>query len=379
MANTTSKSKEPDVQGSAGSSVLGFHRLKTRNKILVGFAVPVCFVVIIAVIVHRSIGALIETAGSVQHTQTVISGGQELLRLMIDMETGERGFLITGKNEFLQPFTDAQELWNEKIINLRNLVSDNPAQVQRLDRIDNLEKQWLEEAAAVEISKRRSVQIGNKSLAYMQDTLRRGVGKNILDRIRANLDRITTSVFESGNQYAANLLLAIAKDIVDQETGQRGFLITGDESFLEPYLSGQRSFNRNVSDFRRVVESAYRKQDILNEIAALQKLPERWLVEAATQEIQLKRELLASSSSSSSSSSNFGTIEERLSRGTGKSILDSMRSVMSAMNRDFERARNLSAQTLVGLIIKDLVDQETGQRGFLLTGKDEFLRPFEIG
>ena len=343
MSKPLSKIEEPSVQGSTGRSVPGFNSLKTRDKILVGFAVPLFFVVIISVVVNRSIGNLVETADGVQRVQSVIAGGQELLRLMVDMETGERGYLITGKDEFLEPFNDAQKLWNEKMFSVQNLVRDDPAQIQRLERVDDLEKQWLREAAAVEISKRRDVQVGNKSLAYMQNTLRREVGKNILDEIRDILDRMTATVLESGNQYAANLLLAISKDVVVQETGQRGFLITGDDSFLDPYTAGQRSLNRNVSDFRRVMEGAFHKGEVLPKIAEVVALSEKWLLEAANPEIQLRRDLNAKASSAS----GFGTIEERLSRGTGKSILDEMRASLANLNRIYARARNPIAQGLV--------------------------------
>ena len=87
-----------------------FHQLQTRQKILLGFCVPLLLLIINAVVVYFSIGKLLDTSQWVQHTQRVISGGQELSKLMIDMETGERGFLITGKEPFLEPFHTAQNV-----------------------------------------------------------------------------------------------------------------------------------------------------------------------------------------------------------------------------------------------------------------------------
>ena len=106
-----------------------FDQLQTRQKILLGFSVPLLLMIIIATVVYFSIGKMVGDAQWVQHTQQVIAGGQELNKLMIDMETGERGFLITGKEPFLEPFHTAQKIWDNKIANLKSLVSDNPVQI----------------------------------------------------------------------------------------------------------------------------------------------------------------------------------------------------------------------------------------------------------
>ena len=132
-------------------------------------------------IIVGSIERLVETSHWVQHTEQVISGGHDLSKLMLDMETGERGFLITGRAQILQPFLAAQTAWGDRMRDLKTLVSDNPAQVERLEVVDQLQKRWLKDAAAIEIEKRRRVPVANKSLVYMQNTLRRKVGKTILD------------------------------------------------------------------------------------------------------------------------------------------------------------------------------------------------------
>ena len=89
-------------------------RFNTRTKILLGFSVPMSLLLIICTVVYFSIGELIETSMWVKHTQKVIADGKELEKLMVDMETGERGFLITGKDNFLEPFNQAKQVWDEK-------------------------------------------------------------------------------------------------------------------------------------------------------------------------------------------------------------------------------------------------------------------------
>ncbi len=115
-----------------------FQSLNTRQKLLLGFSVPLLLMVLIGIVVNSSIGKLVDDTKQVQHTHEEIAGGQELINLMIDMETGERGFLITGKEHFLDPFKSAKSEWDDKISRLTSLVSDNPAQVERLNTIDQL-------------------------------------------------------------------------------------------------------------------------------------------------------------------------------------------------------------------------------------------------
>lgn len=150
-----------------------FQQLKTRQKILLGFSVPLLLMVVIAAVVYQTILESNETSKWVKHTHEVIAAGHELNKLMVDMETGERGFLITGKEGFLEPFNDAKSVWEDKVNEYKILVGDNPEQVKKLEKVDQLQKQWLLQAAEVEINKRRSVPESDKSLTYMQNVLRK--------------------------------------------------------------------------------------------------------------------------------------------------------------------------------------------------------------
>ena len=175
--------------------------LSTKNKIVVGFFIPILLMVAIAIIVYFNIEKQISTSKWVEHTHQVVADVREIQKLLLDMETGERGFLITGKDNFLEPFNDAKKLWSEKLSALKTLVSDNPKQVERLNTIDLLQKQWLIKAAGVEISTRRKVNsydlkgieqrqksnLNSSPMVTMKDVItliERETGKAIVDQIR---------------------------------------------------------------------------------------------------------------------------------------------------------------------------------------------------
>ncbi|MDX1626682.1 MAG: CHASE3 domain-containing protein, partial [Wenzhouxiangellaceae bacterium] len=81
---------------------------------------------------------LVEAQSRVPHTLRVIEVKQELLTRLVDAETGQRGFLLTGDPEYLDPFRDAEgDAWR-LIASLRQLTHEIPAQQERLDVLEPL-------------------------------------------------------------------------------------------------------------------------------------------------------------------------------------------------------------------------------------------------
>ncbi len=65
----------------------------------------------------------------------------------------------------------------------------------------------------------------------------------------------------------------VAKLAVDQETGMRGFLLTGDESFLEPYKLGKPKMDVDLDALKELVSDSQPQLERVNRIDALQ---EQW-------------------------------------------------------------------------------------------------------
>ncbi|MFG1710412.1 CHASE3 domain-containing protein [Nonomuraea sp. M3C6] len=70
-----------------------------------------------------------------RHSTQVLVVANRLERLIIDMETGPRGFALTGQQQFLQPWQEAVAAYPGEIDKLERLVADNPAQQARARRI----------------------------------------------------------------------------------------------------------------------------------------------------------------------------------------------------------------------------------------------------
>ncbi|MFZ6649268.1 response regulator [Undibacterium sp. TJN25] len=148
-----------------------FRRILARNVTLplaVGVATAALFIALIAY--------LLSVLGWVEHTERVIGNANETIKLSVDLETGMRGFIITGNESFLAPYKLGKPKISAEMDSLNELVSDNAVQIDRLKRIRALQTQW--DAFATELIALRR-QNGN-----VQEILQSGRGKLEFDEIR---------------------------------------------------------------------------------------------------------------------------------------------------------------------------------------------------
>lgn len=104
--------------------------------------VPVGLLLLIAGLLEFQVHRLKSAQDWVDHTDVVLAQSRLLLRLMIDQETGLRGFVVTRDERFLQPYHEAKLVLPGVFERIRNSVADNPAQLQRLADIRQNYDQW---------------------------------------------------------------------------------------------------------------------------------------------------------------------------------------------------------------------------------------------
>lgn len=97
----------------------------------------------------------------VNHTHKVIGMAKNIQILAVDMETGMRGYLLSGSPGFLEPYQQGTNQFSKQIEELKQVVSDNPTQVQLLDDIHSTLSQWQSKVADPQIALR--TEIGNSN------------------------------------------------------------------------------------------------------------------------------------------------------------------------------------------------------------------------
>lgn len=171
------------------------------RKVGGGFTVTAIALIVIAVTGYRSTKSLITNDELVAHTHEVRRQLAELLQHLIDAETGQRGFVITAKEEFLEPYTAALTTLEKTYAELRVIVSDNPGQTRRLDAVRPLIDRKIEEL------KRRIELRRNGSFEAAAALIASGEGKLIMDRIRAligEMDQAEASLLDIRQRDAAS-------------------------------------------------------------------------------------------------------------------------------------------------------------------------------
>lgn len=122
----------------------------------------------------------------VEHTYRVIATAQAIIAAAVDMETGMRGFLLAGKDEFLTPYINGKEQFYNLISQLSNTVSDNPAQIMLLGSAKSTIDNWISTVVEKQIALRRS--IGDaKTMNDMADLVGQAKGKVYFDKFRGQI------------------------------------------------------------------------------------------------------------------------------------------------------------------------------------------------
>jgi len=110
--------------------------------------------------VYVSLNKLLQTSGWVAHTYQAIDLGNSITSSLVNMETGLRGYLVAGKDEFLEPFTNGRADFDRLLNDAKIKVQDNPTQVGRLEKVNLLQGQWQKEHVKIAMDYRREVAVG---------------------------------------------------------------------------------------------------------------------------------------------------------------------------------------------------------------------------
>ncbi|BDG05485.1 response regulator [Anaeromyxobacter oryzae] len=120
-----------------------FRRLLNRTVALPLVLLSLVCVAFIAQIVHlRNLNRWVD------HTDRVLAQTNHVQKLFLDSETGLRGFLLTHAQVFLEPYNASQAALPAELHRLRELASDNPGQVARVDEVSTRWDRWTTTARA---------------------------------------------------------------------------------------------------------------------------------------------------------------------------------------------------------------------------------------
>ena len=149
-------------------------------KIGTGFGLALVILITISAVSYWNTDNLLSTTDWVTHTHLVVESLQNLLSNVKDAETGQRGYVITGDESYLEPYNAAREGLAKEIAEVRSLTKDNVTQQQRIDDLEALIKNKC--AVLQETINARKDKTNGFDAALK--VIQTGKGKNLMDEIR---------------------------------------------------------------------------------------------------------------------------------------------------------------------------------------------------
>jgi CheY-like chemotaxis protein/CHASE3 domain sensor protein len=165
----------------------GFFRSGLPAKSQIGFAAAIIAVFLIGILSYRSFLQRAEASRQVAHTIEVTDHLDQLLSMFQDAETGQRGYLLTGDESYLEPYHRAVAGLQAEFPRLRQLMAGKPHQLERLEVLERLSTNKLAELRQT-IDLRRAEQIQPALQIVRTDR-----GKHAMDEIRTTITGLKTT------------------------------------------------------------------------------------------------------------------------------------------------------------------------------------------
>ena len=158
--------------------------MSRNSRIVVGFAVALFVLGALGLASYVNTQRLAESNRQVVHTHEVLENLGDILSVVTDAETGQRGFILTGQEHYLQPYDHAVGAIQARLHNLAQLPNDNRDQQADLNRL-----RALTDAKLAEL--RETIELRRKSgLDAVLPVILADRGKIIMDDIRTLIDQM---------------------------------------------------------------------------------------------------------------------------------------------------------------------------------------------
>jgi signal transduction histidine kinase/DNA-binding response OmpR family regulator/CHASE3 domain sensor protein len=109
----------------------------SRNLRL-GFGISLVLLLASSVASYYTINKLISSAEWVDHTNNVLKVSESIISNIKDGESGQRGYLLTGQQDFLQPYNGSYERTMNDFRELKKITADNTEQQINCDSLEGL-------------------------------------------------------------------------------------------------------------------------------------------------------------------------------------------------------------------------------------------------
>jgi signal transduction histidine kinase len=159
--------------------------MKISFKLFLGFGFTLIIILILSFTFFLQKKKIENNSFWVLHTSKVLHNSEEIQKMVSDMETGTRGFLLTGNKNFLHPYEAASKNIKGRISSLRSMIDDNNSQLRRLNKFELLLDKWHLQFVTPVISAKAGGESNRELYDYLfRERVLKGEGKMLTDSMR---------------------------------------------------------------------------------------------------------------------------------------------------------------------------------------------------
>ena len=213
------------------------------------------------------------------------------------LESGHRGYLLSANENYIEPFEKKRDLIRQRVDDLTVLILENPRQRKRVITVQEVVQEWLDTVATPEMSARREAKgTATKSETNPAGTL--ALGNALLNQAREVLQslqdeeqivlnqRMHDQDWATQSAQILNFLTKLDRAVVEMEKEKRGYLLTGENSFVEAYKRAVTDFYTYNGYLSILVANSPAQAELLAEIRSS---VEGWINKSAVPQIDAKR------------------------------------------------------------------------------------------
>src|SRR3954451_896845 len=157
---------------------------RLERTIATQFALAAAILLAVGSASYYSLTGAMTTARRVEHTHEVLRGLERVVSLVKDAETGQRGFLLTGREEYLAPYTSALPAIDGQVAALEDMLRERPDQLRMLEGLrPPIPEKLAELRKTIDLRHDRGPEA---AMAVVQGDR----GKRSMDELRARVDRM---------------------------------------------------------------------------------------------------------------------------------------------------------------------------------------------
>jgi len=235
---------------------LGRFRLRATT---VGFGFALAVLATIAILTYNDISGIRESEHRIDDTNEILLKLKSLYSELRSAESGARGYLITGDDAYLDPYHAAQVEMPRLSGSLRELVSGNPREQRRLDRLEQLITERYRVLERGIDAKRAGTWIADRQ------RLGSGGGKKIMDEIRAVVAEMESEEHRLLNEHSDESKAAAQRTIVVIVAGNCAAFAILISAFwlLRREVSHRRDAEQELRDSNRFLDSIFENIPIM--------------------------------------------------------------------------------------------------------------------